>query len=83
MEGLDMRRPMRCRQNTIRGKQVYFPTFFKCTMYPKFIQENTLRKTGSVVKQHNDHWAHYSFGMLCVYTGDYCRTSGYDTWNKG
>ena len=74
--------PMRCRQNTIHGKQVYFPIFFK--LYnPKFIQENTLEKPGSIIKRHNGHWAHYSFGMLCVYAGDYRKTSGYDTQNRG
>ena len=73
---------MRCRRNTIQREQVYFPIFFK--LYnQKFIQENTLESTRSVIKRHNGHWAHYSFGMLCIYAGDYRKTSGYDTQIRG
>ena len=74
--------PMRCRQNTIRGKQAYFPVFFKL-YHPKFIQENTLEDMRFIIKRHNGHWAHYSFGMLCIYAGDYRKTTGYSTEIRG
>ena len=69
----------RCQLNTIKGKQVYFPIFFK--LYnEEFVRLNMLTK-GSlpVITRNNGHWAHYSYGMLCIYARDYLRTLGYKT----
>ena len=74
--------PMRCRLNTIQGKQVYFPAFFK--LYnARFVLQNTMERRNAVLKRQNGHWAHYSFGMLCIYAGDYRKTSGYSTEARG
>lgn len=73
----------RCQYNTIEGKQVYFPIFFKLYSQP-FVRENVLTKdTLPVITRNNGHWAHYSYGMLCVYASDYRKTAGYQTELRG
>ena len=68
----------RCRRNTIKGKQAYYPEMFKWYnkdyVYKfKWIphQQKIARDTG--------HWAYYSYGMLCIYQSDYMTTGGFDT----
>ena len=72
----------RCRLNTVQGKQVYFPVFFKLynlDFVHKYFQGNL----SQVLSRHNGHWAHYSFGMVCIYTADYRKSKGFDTKMKG
>lgn len=72
----------RCRLNTIQGKQVYFPVFFKLYNLD-FVHKYFIGNSSQTLSRHNGHWAHYSFGMVCIYTKDYRKTKGFDTNMKG
>ena len=72
----------RCRLNTIQGKQVYFPVFFK--LYKQdFVNRYHRANHSLLISRHRGHWAHYSYGMLCIYAGDYRNTGGFDTTMRG
>lgn len=72
----------RCRLNTIRGKQVYFPIFFK--LYnPEFVSQYHRGNSSMRIARHNGHWAHYSYGMLCIYGSDYQKAGGFDNAMRG
>lgn len=72
----------RCRLNTIQGRQVYFPVFFK--LYNQdFVNKYHRGNTSMVITRHNGHWAHYSYGMLCVYAVDYRKAGGFNTNMRG
>lgn len=72
----------RCRLNTVQGKMVYFPVFFK--LYnQEFVDRYHRGNHSLMISRHRGHWAHYSYGMLCIYAGDYQRTGGFDTSMRG
>ena len=72
----------RCRLNTIRGKQVYFPIFFK--LYnPEFVSQYHRGNSSMRLARHNGHWAHYSYGMVCIFTSDYHKSGGFDNSMRG
>ena len=72
----------RCRLNTIPKKQVYFPIFFK--LYnPDFVKKYHRGNSSMFITRHNGHWAHYSYGMVCLYASDYRKTGGFDVDMKG
>ncbi len=72
----------RCRLNTIQGKQVYFPVFFK--LYnPDFVNKYHRGNASLQITRHKGHWAHYSYGMVCMYSSDYRKSGGFDTSMKG
>ena len=72
----------RCRLNTIQGKQVYFPVFFK--LYnEEFINKYHRGNTSMLLTRHKGHWAHYSYGMVCLYTADYRKSGGFDLSMQG
>ena len=68
----------RCRKNTIRGKRVYYPEFFKLYNLDYVYVKRARPKTIPLKRQHG-HWASYSFGMLCIYKSDYDEVGGMDT----
>lgn len=68
----------RCRMNTIRGKRVYYPEFFKYYNMDYVYRFRKPPKTFAIMRQHG-HWAVYSFGMLCIYKSDYTAAGGLDT----
>lgn len=72
----------RCRLNTIQGHQVYFPVFFKLYNLD-FVHKYFKGNSSQVLSRHNGHWAHYSFGMVCIYAADYQKTKGFDRSMKG
>ena len=72
----------RCRSNTILGKRVYFPEFFKLYNMD-YVYWNTGRPKYFHLKRAHGHWAHYSFGMLCMYKADYSSVGGMDTNIEG
>ena len=72
----------RCRLNTIRGKQVYFPVFFKLYM-PDFVNKWHRGNSTMVVARHSGHWAHYSYGMVCIYASDYRHVGGFNLNMQG
>ena len=72
----------RCRLNTIQGKQVYFPVFFK--LYnDEFVNKYHRGNTSMLLTRHKGHWAHYSYGMVCLYTADYRKSGGFDLSMRG
>ena len=68
----------RCRKNTIRGKRVYYPEFFKFYNLD-YVYRNSKPRLRFVLKRLNGHWAYYSFGMLCIYKSDYESVGGMNT----
>ena len=72
----------RCRLNTIRNKQVYFPVFFK--LYNQdFVNKYHRGNSSMLISRHKGHWAHYSYGMVCIYASDYRKSGGFDLEMKG
>ena len=72
----------RCRLNAIRSKQVYFPVFFK--LYNQdFVNKYHRGNSSMLISRHRGHWAHYSYGMVCIYAGDYRKSGGFDLEMKG
>ncbi len=72
----------RCRLNTLREKQVYFPVFFK--LYnQEFVRQYHHGNSSMVITRENGHWAHYSYGMVCIYTSDYRKSGGFDRNMRG
>lgn len=72
----------RCRLNTVRGKQVYFPVFFKLYNLD-FVHKYYKANSSQLLSRHYGHWAHYSYGMVCIYASDYKRSSGFNLDMKG
>lgn len=73
----------RCRKNTIRGKRVYYPEFFKLYNLD-YVYRNGAKYPNTVnMKRKHGHWAYYSFGMLCIYQSDYTGVGGMNTNIKG
>lgn len=72
----------RCRLNTVLGKLVYFPVFFK--LYnQEFVNRYHRANHSLLISRHRGHWAHYSYGMVCLYAGDYHKTGGFDVSMRG
>lgn len=72
----------RARLNTIQGKQVYFPVFFKLYK-PDFVNTYYTGNSSQLLARHKGHWAHYSYGMVVIYISDYRKVGGFDTDIKG
>ncbi len=72
----------RCRLNTVRGQKVYFPVFFK--LYNQdFVNRYHRGNNSLLISRSTGHWAHYSYGMVCIYAGDYMKSGGYDVSMHG
>ena len=72
----------RCRRNTIQGKIVYYPEFFKLYNMD-YVYFNSEKPKTTEIKRKNGHWAYYSFGMACIYKSDYRSVGGFDTGITG
>lgn len=72
----------RCRRNTIQGKQVFYPEFFKLYNMD-YVYWNDEKPRTIDIKRQNGHWAYYSFGMACIYKSDYKAVGGFDTGITG
>ena len=68
----------RCRKNTVRGKRVYYPEFFKLYNLD-YVYRGKKRPSRISMKRMHGHWAYYSYGMLCVYKSDYDTVGGMNT----
>lgn len=73
----------RCRANTIRGKQVYYPVVFS-----QFAPEVAFYKeqqpiTAFVYSKNAGFWRHYAFGITCQYRSDFDAIGGFDTTIQG
>uniref|UniRef100_A0A667Y4Z7 Hexosyltransferase n=1 Tax=Myripristis murdjan TaxID=586833 RepID=A0A667Y4Z7_9TELE len=73
----------RCRDNTIQGRQVYFPVVF--SQYdPKIVYAgNTPDKSTFVFTKKSGFWRDYGFGITCIFKSDLLRTGGFDTSIQG
>lgn len=72
----------RCRLNAVRGQRVYFPVFFK--MYNlSFVERHFRGVARYLIARHNGHWAHYSYGPVCIYADDYRKAGGYEIAAEG
>ena len=69
----------RCRENTIRGKQAYFPIMFS-EFHP-----NISRVAMDPFTFHKDNglWRIYSYGPVCAYGHDVIAVGGFNTTIKG
>ncbi len=68
----------RCRKNTIKGQQVYYPEVFK--WYNKdYVYKFRMRPLRQQIARDTGQWAHYAYGMVCIYQSDYIVTGGFDT----
>ncbi|XP_061119507.1 chondroitin sulfate synthase 3 [Conger conger] len=74
----------RCRDNAVRGRQVYFPVVF--SQYdPKVVYGGGAPPAagGFVFTKKSGFWREYGFGIACVYKGDLLRAGGFDTSIQG
>lgn len=67
----------RCRRNSIRGKRVYYPEFFKYYNMD-YVYRFSKKPWGKSINRQNGHWAMYSYGMLCIFKSDYMLTGGFN-----
>lgn len=69
----------RCRDNTVLGKQVYFPIVFS-QYNPKIVySENNPRENKFVFTKKSGFWRDYGFGITCIFKSDLIRAGGFDT----
>ena len=69
----------RCRQNSIRGKTVYYPEVFK-QYKMDYVYKFKKKPSGAVpIQRDTGHWAYYAYGMVCIYKSDYKSVGGLDT----
>lgn len=69
----------RCRDNTIQGKQAYFPIVFS-QYNPKIVYaENNPRDNKFVLTKKSGFWRDYGFGITCVFKSDLLQAGGFDT----
>ena len=71
-----------CRLNTVQGKRVYYPEFFKYYDMD-YAYRFKKRPTSFPIKRSHGHWASYSYGMLCIYKSDYDKSGGFDLTIRG
>lgn len=71
----------RCRRNTIRGSQVYFPTVVK--LYNPKLYKNVHRSSSLPLNRQTGHWASYGYGMVCLYKSDYLYAGGLNIRMRG
>lgn len=72
----------RCRQNTIQGKRVYFPTIFKFYNMD-YVNWGTRNKVSYSINSQHGHWGTYGYGMMCIYKSDYSKIGGYNKKIRG
>ena len=68
----------RCRRNTVKGKQVYYPEIFKWYNMD-YVYKFKRRPFRPHISRDTGHWGSYSYGMLCMYKSDYIDVGGLDT----
>ncbi len=73
----------RCQRNTIKGRQAYYPEFFKYYDM-NYVYKLEKKPMGFLrIDRKHGHWATYSFGMACMYRSDYLAAGGFDTSISG
>lgn len=72
-----------CQRNTIQGKQVYYPEFFKYYNMDYVYRFSRKARGMPTISRKHGHWASYSYGMLCLYKSDYISVGGFDLSIEG
>ncbi|CAK8676622.1 unnamed protein product [Clavelina lepadiformis] len=68
----------RLRKNTVKGNQVYYPTFFS-QHDPKLTNfEEKSDKPFFNLDEENGFWREFSYGMFSIYKSDFSQTKGFD-----
>jgi hypothetical protein len=71
-----------CRHNTVRHRQVYFPTVFK--MYNMdFIYSSETKPQYPWISRKHGHWGYYGYGMVCIYKSDFVKVGGLGNGFRG
>ena len=70
----------RIRQNTIQGRQVYFPIMFS-EYNPEFVK--TDKRDGEFITNEKGFWRYSSYGQVSIYKSDFDEVHGYDTHLRG
>ncbi|XP_061655519.1 chondroitin sulfate synthase 3 isoform X1 [Phyllopteryx taeniolatus] len=69
----------RCRDNTVQGRQIYFPIIFS-QYNPKIVYaEKAPRENNFVLTKKGGFWRTYGFGIACVVKSDLLKAGGFDT----
>ncbi|XP_061657778.1 chondroitin sulfate synthase 3-like [Syngnathoides biaculeatus] len=69
----------RCRDNTVQGRQIYFPIIFS-QYNPKIVYaEKAPRENNFVLTKKSGFWRTYGFGIACVVKSDLLKAGGFDT----
>ncbi|XP_005990195.1 chondroitin sulfate synthase 1 [Latimeria chalumnae] len=73
----------RCRDNTILGEQVYFPTIF--SQYdPKIVYAGKVpHENNYVITVKTGFWRIFGFGITCIHKADLIRAGGFDVSIRG
>lgn len=73
----------RCRANTIKSKQVYYPIVFS-QFAPEIAFRNERRpNTSFYYGEDAGFWREYAFGITCQYRADFDAIGGFDTTIQG
>ena len=66
------------RQNTVRGRRVYYPVFFSLYDPNVVYAEKERLGTHFSFEELDGIWRYFSYGMLSIYKSDFDRTEGFD-----
>lgn len=73
----------RCRDNTIEGKQAYFPVVFS-QYNPKIVFTGSHTEDSNFVfTKKTGFWRDYGFGITCIFKSDLLKAGGFDTSIQG
>ncbi|MCJ8742575.1 hypothetical protein PDJAM_G00083610 [Pangasius djambal] len=73
----------RCRDNTIEGRQVYFPVVFS-QYNPKIVFAGSHTEDSNFVfTKKTGFWRDYGFGITCIFKSDLLKVGGFDTSIQG
>ena len=71
---------LRIRQNTIQGRQIYFPVMFS-EYNPEFVK--TDERDLEFITYERGFWRYSSYGQVSIYKSDFDEVHGYDTHLRG
>lgn len=72
----------RCRDNTRRGEQVYFPIMFS-EFHPNISRSGSISRKLFTFHKDAGLWRIYSYGPVCAYSDDVTAVGGFSTSIKG
>nr|XP_057920860.1 chondroitin sulfate synthase 3 [Doryrhamphus excisus] len=69
----------RCRDNTVQGKQIFFPIIFSQYNPNIVYADKAPRENKFVLTKKSGFWRDYGFGIACVFKSDLLKAGGFDT----